>query len=318
LIAFSIIICTHNGKNRLKDTLHCLEILDLNQEIDYEVIVVDNASDELCFDEFNFLVSKFSRNDKFKYLVELEKGKDLALVKGLINASNDWIIICDDDNWIQPNYLIVAKMLIERYRDVMLFGSRSIPEFQNGFEVPEWFSKNALRYACGTQYAQSGYLTFKQDIWGAGSIINKRVLKFILESEKLILTNRRGEDTEIFYRLILLDFKAFYSSELLFKHYMPESRLSEENHLNMIQSDKSSRSVLEKYHKFIKYYHFNNLRFLSKIKWIFIGFLKKFLLLKGDNSGSIGFFIDLHSFFTKDKDLKSIKSYYSKARKIRI
>lgn len=315
MTAFSILVCTHNGGEKLFDTLGFISKLKVDNSISFEVIVVDNAPISNMEAKFNEYTSKLNPDISFFYYVEPKKGKDHALKLAIEKSKNEWVIICDDDNWLMADYLVVAKSLILRFTDVVVFGAKSTAVFEEGFVVPDWFTQNQLKYACGSQYDKSEYVSYRQNIWGAGSLYLKSVLSYVLNIEDLILSNNRGEDTEIFYRVILLNQMAYYSSNLEFQHFMPSSRLILDNHTKMNIQDVQSFIVLDKYNKFIKYYHLNDFKYLSKLKWSVIAILRELKLLYMRDKVKSETLINIHTTFSKDLHMNKIKRYYKLSQK---
>jgi glycosyltransferase involved in cell wall biosynthesis len=307
---FSIIVCTHNGVSRLSNTLQHLDNLKLDIDIEYEVIVVDNASVTDSNSEIIKLFSALQRIDRFTLLHEPQKGKDLALLLGIKKLKYKWVIVCDDDNWLNSDYIVIAKSLIYKFSDAVVFGSRSIPCFSNESIVPKWFVENSLKYACGKQYENSSYVSYRQDLWGAGCIYRKDVLFNALTVSNLLLSKTRGEDSEIFYRIIILGHKAYYSDDLFLYHHITDDRLDFENHLKMMAIDEKSKPTLDKYNQFIKYYFLNNKRILSILKWNLIGFLKYLGINIYRNSHKSTLMISLMTSFINDKDFRRIKEFY--------
>ena len=311
---FSIIVCTHNGVSRLYKTLLHLDNLELDSYIDYEVIVVDNASDKDSNSEILNLFSRLQRKNKFSFLNEPQKGKDLALLLGIKRSKYKWIIVCDDDNWLGSDYIITAKSLICKFSDSVVFGSRSIPYISNDSIAPKWFVENSLKYACGKQYENSGYVSYRKDLWGAGCIYRKDVLFNALNVSSLLLSNMRGEDSEIFYRIIILGHKAYYSDDLFLFHHITEDRLDFENHLKMMTLNENSKKVLDKYNQFIKYYFLNHSRLLSIYKWNLVGFFKYLGINIYRNKYKSTLMISLMTSFIIDNDFRRIKEFYTLTR----
>ncbi len=311
MINFSIIVCTHNGSTRLYNTLKHLNILETGNEIDYEVIVVSNASNDNTEIIFRDFVANSERHNKFNFYSQYKKGKDFALRLGIEKAKNEWIVICDDDNWLMANYLLVANYLIVNYRDASIFGSKSIPVFDDYTQVPNWFKINSLKYACGEQYSSSGYISYRQDLWGAGCIFNKKVLYDALTVSNLILSKMRGEDTELFYRIMMLGFKAFYSNELIIRHFITNERLKIDYFNKMLKQDENSKIIHLKYNQFIKYYCLNRHKKLSIIKWNIIGFLKLLRIPLVKNKEKITLMLNIFTSFSKDSDFEEIKHYFN-------
>jgi glycosyltransferase involved in cell wall biosynthesis len=311
---FSILVCSYNGEFRLLKTLAYLDNLNIISGINYEVILIDNASSDNTQKIFTDFILASKNPGIYKFISVPKKGKDFALKAGLVKSLFNWIIVCDDDNLLSHDFLIKARFLIQTYSDVVAFGSKSYPVFSVQSKLPEWFNDNPLRYACGEQYPFSGYVSYKQDIWGAGSICLKSALSIALFSQDLLLSNKRGEDTELFYRLILQGSKVYYSNELVIGHCISNDRLSFENHSKMLDDDKSSKAILNKYNVFIKYYTSNNNLFLSKCKWFLFGFFRKFGLLIFYDLSKFDLMINIFTPFGNDNHFRVIKNYYKSLR----
>jgi glycosyltransferase involved in cell wall biosynthesis len=84
-------------------------------ELNYEIIVVDNNSSDHTFS----LVEQFSK-EKVIFLREKNAGKVNALKKGVSYSSGELIIICDDDNYLNKNYLDVAYDFFKKTQIVEL------------------------------------------------------------------------------------------------------------------------------------------------------------------------------------------------------
>jgi hypothetical protein len=59
-------------------------------------------------------------------LHEKSPGKIHALHKGIEHAKFDRFIICDDDNWLMPNYVATAYYLLQKHPEVGAAGGRGI------------------------------------------------------------------------------------------------------------------------------------------------------------------------------------------------
>ena len=311
LIEFSILVCTLNGEFRLNETLKYLDNLIPSDKINHEVIVIDNSSSdntESVFREF----TRYSRDSSiYNYISVLQKGKFYALKKGVEISKYKWIIVCDDDNLLMPDFLIIARSLILKYIDVVAFGSKSILHSSTHDQLPLWFQENTLRYACGEQYPFSGYVSYKQDIWGAGSIYLKSSLEVALFSQDLILTSQRGEDTEIFYRIILQGLKVYYSNDLIIMHSIANNRLNFESHIKMLEHDKFSRCILNKYNAFIKYYFLNKRPNFTRLKWCLLGLINRLMFSLVFKDTKYEWLVNIYTPFGHDKHFKAIKRFYS-------
>jgi len=228
---FSIIVCTYNGASRLPETLFHLANLTRCTNIDAELLVVNNA----CTDNTDFIVQTTWESLFQPYPLRLlhmpNPGKSFALEIGIANAYGDFILICDDDNWLHPDYFLQTQNLMQSHPNVDITGGVSIPVADTA--LPEWFEKYKMAYACGTQMPQKGLTTGKRPLWGAGMVIKATMAKRIFTTQHpFLLSCRKGDqllsggDDEICYRGWLLGAESYYSPNLGLQHYMPHARLT--------------------------------------------------------------------------------------------
>ena len=88
------------------------------------------------------------------------------------------MLLCDDDNWLQPDYLKTVIEIFSKYPDIGLLGGYGKAVF-NGTEKPDWFDKWENCYVCGKHHTKNGFLQSSDfSIWGAGSVIRKTMWNF--------------------------------------------------------------------------------------------------------------------------------------------
>ncbi|WP_300978473.1 glycosyltransferase [Flavobacterium sp.] len=227
----SVIVCCYNSAQRIRPTLEHLAKQNTTNFLKWEVIVVDNNSNdgtsELVFQIWEELKSDIA----FKVVYENRPGLSNARKKGILSANGEILIFCDDDNWFEEHYVQIAYNLMSEDNSIGMLGG--IGQEVIGGDKPTWFENVKLAYAVGPQNDVDGDITFiKGYVYGAGSIVRKSVLFNIYEKGFINqLTDRIGKvlvsggDNEIGYMIALSGFKIYYSSKLKFKHYLPESRL---------------------------------------------------------------------------------------------
>jgi glycosyltransferase involved in cell wall biosynthesis len=311
-ISFSIVICTYNGANRLSSTLEKINNLLVSEYFSFNVIIVDNNSSDNTFKSSIQLKKDYSDRLDIIVLQELNQGKVYALETALNNSTSDWIVICDDDNWLINNYLIIAYTLIKSFKDVGIFGGISQLSVDQNTIVPEWFTVNSLIYAVGEQYINSGYVTYKQNLWGAGSIVKRKCLHNCIKLVEPLLKNR-GEDSEIGYRAIILGYKLYFSKNLIFEHRIDLERLNYTKHSILLNDNNISNEILKKYHLFFKYKYFSKKKYIQIIKWnllYYISFLKLYSINNFDKSYIM---INLFTKFGNDIEYATILKFYKKS-----
>ncbi len=99
----SIILPVYNEEFRLKKTLPALaKFLKDSKKNNIELIFVsDGSSDQTNIIISNFINTKKSKAKLIKYKKNI--GKGYAVKKGILEAKNQWILICDVDLSVHPN-----------------------------------------------------------------------------------------------------------------------------------------------------------------------------------------------------------------------
>lgn len=111
MIKYSIIIIIKNTKRYLKK---CLDSVINQTYSKYEIIVIDDCSDEKSFD----IIEEYSTEHckiKYEYINE-NVGPGGARNIGIDLASGDYILFIDSDDWIDINCLIEATPVLEKYQ----------------------------------------------------------------------------------------------------------------------------------------------------------------------------------------------------------
>lgn len=109
-ILISVVVCTHNRAALLNTALQtlCEQSLAANE---YEIIVVDNNST----DDTRSIVEKFIRTfSHVRYCHETKVGLSHARNRGWREARAEYVAYTDDDCKLPPQWLAVAKELIEQ------------------------------------------------------------------------------------------------------------------------------------------------------------------------------------------------------------
>lgn len=226
---FSIILCTYNGRNRLAETLIHIINLKIPQGFEIELIVIDNRSSDGTSDFVKEFFEDYEGTILVRLISQPMPGKAFALEMGFDEASYAYAIICDDDNWLDSNYLLVAQSNLERYKDVGIFGGRSIAMFEE--EAPVWFGKVERAFVVGGQAKQVGYFDEHSDyVWGAGMVFKMEIWQKLRSCQFSFLIGKNigkavGEDSELSLLAKFLGYRFYYDDKLVFRHFMPKERI---------------------------------------------------------------------------------------------
>jgi len=131
----SVVICTYNRCESLKDTLDSL----LNQEddgsFDWEVLVVDNNSKDKTKEVVESYKAKF--NGRLRYLFEPRQGKSYALNTGIKEAKGEIIAFTDDDCIVDRKWIMNILNAFKTEKAESITG-KVIPIWNN--RRPKWYS----------------------------------------------------------------------------------------------------------------------------------------------------------------------------------
>lgn len=269
-IGISIIVCCYNSVSRLTETLNHLAQQKVSNEIQWEIIVVDNAStDNTATAALELWSSIDLGKGTLRVISQNTPGLIYARHSGVKAAKYEFVLFCDDDNWLGTNYVATAYKTISRNPTVGAIGGIGIPEFEPGVTPPEWFHNSYGLYALGPQGQKTGILPKNSTLYGAGLITRKSLYLATYPVELPSMLNGRtgislasGEDTEYCFRLRLSNHTLLYNETLRFKHYIPKERLTENYKNRILNSTKDSQKQLRRYQQLL---HYKNKSNFSKI-----------------------------------------------------
>lgn len=255
----SIVICSYNGAKRLGPTLLSIFSQQTIVEIPWELIIVDNASTDDTAELCRKMIESNSFEKKSKIVFESTQGCNHARLKGLQEVQYKWLLFCDDDNHLYPDYLEKAWSILNNNDTIGVLGGQGIPLFED--QKPDWFDKYSKSYAVGPQSKKEGKISIHSNsqLYSAGTYFRKELLMKYYEngySPIMVGPNgnelTRGEDTEWCLMIQLAGYDLWYSSELKFYHYMSKERMTWEYYLKLKTGIASGESKLFPYHLFLK------------------------------------------------------------------
>lgn len=256
-INVSVIICCYNSANRIQPTLEHVA----NQMFDglaCEVVLINNNCTDNTVDVAQTVWSECRNPFPLRVVEEPQPGLSYARMAGVMAAKGEFVIFCDDDNWLEANYFRIAFKIMKEDETIGVLGGRGI--VVSDVKIPEWFESVKLNYAVGNQAQYSGDITNRGYVWGSGMVLRKSVLIDILKSGvKSYLSDRNGNDlssggdSEISMWFLFWGYKLWYSNELVYQHFIPENRLSEDYYKNLKIGLDSSTNVLSNYNSILHY-----------------------------------------------------------------
>jgi len=201
--------------------------------LEWEIIIVNNNSNDNTKHAALTEWVKYQRLDvRFQVVDESKPGLRFAREKGIEVSLFDYIIFCDDDNWLLKNYVNDSFHAIHSDPQLGIIGGVGIAKTE--IDPPEWFQQFSGYYAIGPQNVveeptPSGDIY----VYGAGAVVRKSIFGEIkAKSIEFIAVGRTahklssGEDVELCYLAQLLAYKIGYNENLKFYHFIEKNRLN--------------------------------------------------------------------------------------------
>jgi glycosyltransferase involved in cell wall biosynthesis len=266
---------------RLPATIQHILAQKNTSAINWEVIIVDNAStDDTALCAKRILNGGDGIDYTFTY--EYESGLSYARKKGYCTAKYEYLIYCDDDNWLSENYLQLSYKTMSENPKIGILGGRADAVFEG--PEPTWFRKFMIDFAIGEQSAAAESLSCVNEVYGAGFIIRKAYLDTLYKSGfKSILSDRKGSqlvsggDTELCCLAKHFGFEVWYNRDLRLKHLMTRGRLNW-NYMKQLYAGNGKTIVYTHAYKYVDLHNdvpLQNLRlpfwldtFIHKLKYI--------------------------------------------------
>lgn len=235
----SVIICCYNSSVRLPNTLTHLANQKKTHNLNWEIIVIDNASSDETAQVAIYEWNKYNLEIPFKVIFESTPGLSYARQSGVNNSKFDYLLFCDDDNWLDEYFIKNAFQLMEEKPEIGALGGQCTAH--SDIPLPDWFEKHAENYAVGKQADRSGDISAREYVWGAALVLRRKVFEEAFKNFNSLLSDRKGAslssggDTEICKRVLLAGYKLYYSEQLTFVHYIPPDRLTTDYRDRLLQ-----------------------------------------------------------------------------------
>jgi len=168
MIYFSIIVCTYNRCNYLKETIG--SIIDaIGKREDCELIIIDNNST----DQTSKIVESFSSFSSLKYFLETNQGLSHARNRGMQEAVGEVLVYLDDDIELPSDYFEVCDHIFQD-PEIAISGGKVLPHKIN---IPDWLPKKY--YFLVSIYDMGNEPKFLKYLMGCNFAIRKEVAKNI-------------------------------------------------------------------------------------------------------------------------------------------
>jgi glycosyltransferase involved in cell wall biosynthesis len=136
-VDMTVLVCTFNRCESLRELLSSALAQQTGGAFTYEVLVVDNNSDDGTRDLVERLIAE--GNGPLRYLFEGRQGKSFALNTGLGAARGAIYLIADDDLMLPPDYLRRVWEAFRTHPEVSVVAGKVLPLW--GGAVPPWLTR---------------------------------------------------------------------------------------------------------------------------------------------------------------------------------
>ncbi len=312
----SLIICCYNSAGRIQPTLQHIAFQKIPSDIPFEILLIDNNSNDNTSIIAQKIWQGLNSDFPFSIIAEKKQGLSHARKKGLKLSKYEYILFCDDDNWLEKNYVKNTFHILEKNKKIGAVGGWGILSCNT--DPPEWVHKTNA-YGIGKPIPQTGYTDKLENmIYGAGMGLRfSAYQKLIQAGFDFQLPGRKGnelsggEDVELFFGLLIAGYKIAFDEKLQFKHFLPEERLQEKYIIKLSQRGIKNSAIIAAYYHEYKKFPLNSIFFHS---WI----LKNKLKTQQTNEGD---FIDKIKMENRKKTMEYLKEnkqeYFETRKKIR-
>jgi glycosyltransferase involved in cell wall biosynthesis len=229
-VNFTVAIPTYNGEQRLSDVLELLRSQVISTAIAWEVIVVDNNSSDRTAQIVQAFQSDFPV--PLRYCFEAQQGLAHARHCAIEAARSDLVGFLDDDNLPEANWVEAAFQFAQAHPRAAAIGSRINADL--AVAPPHHFEQISAFLAL-TQRGSKPLLYSPQRRLlppGAGLVVRKSVWLRVVP-KRLVLCGRvngnmlAGEDLEALSYIQQSGWDVWYNPEMVIRHKIPASRLTE-------------------------------------------------------------------------------------------
>ncbi len=232
-VDFTVAIPTYNGESRLPKILERLRSQIGVEHLNWEVIVVDNNSQDATAKIVHEYQANWSRSWPLKYCLETEQGAAFARARAVQEAKSEFVGLLDDDNLPALNWVAAADAFGKAHPKAGAYASQIHGEFE--VEPPANFERIAPFLGI-TERGQQAHLYEPDKLKlppGAGLVVRKQawceaVPKHPLLKGRLGKSLVGGEDLEPLMYLHKAGWEIWYNPAMETYHQIPSWRLEQD------------------------------------------------------------------------------------------
>jgi len=219
----SVVICTYNRSKRLRNTLNSLFEQKVDNETQWEIVVIDNNSSDDTYDVVRNLNSKIP----ITYAREEEQGLSHARNRGIKEAKGKYIAFIDDDALAGSNWIRALHETFKNF-DCDAVGGRTYLKPMK--KLPGWLTKDLWGFLACLDYGDQPFqIDRRQFIYGTNMAFPREIFNklgyFNTELGRTGYVPTGGEESELLGRIFSYSGKAYYQPKAEVYHIIDEYKL---------------------------------------------------------------------------------------------
>ncbi|MEL6163539.1 MAG: hormogonium polysaccharide biosynthesis glycosyltransferase HpsE [Cyanobacteria bacterium J06628_3] len=232
-VNLTVAIPTYNGEIRLPKVLEKLKEQVNTENINWEVVIVDNNSNDGTAKLIKEYQENWLKNVPLRYCFEEEQGISFARQKAMNEAKGELVGFIDDDNPPFANWVSSACKFAQEHPKAGAFSSKIHGIFEQN--PPEELKDITFYLALVDRGSEPlMYEPRKKGLPpGAGLVVRRDVWKKYVPTKLLLIgrTKKRwmptGQDAEALLYIHRAGWEIWYNPEMEIEHMIPSSRLEE-------------------------------------------------------------------------------------------
>lgn len=198
MTGISVIVCSYNPEKIIFErVLTAIKNCDKTGLEHFECIIVDNNS-KIPFEEIDYIQDIIGEIACCRIVIEKTQGLTHARMRGIREASYEYLLFVDDDNEIDSDFINQTNRITKEYPFIAAFNAGTIRVEYIG-NVPSWFLERGKSHF--QESAISSFVwgndskSYRHWPFGTGLVVKSEVGKLYLqkvENGEYTLTDRMG------------------------------------------------------------------------------------------------------------------------------
>jgi glycosyltransferase involved in cell wall biosynthesis len=229
----SIIVCTYNRHQLLQDALESIVSNQIDDGVQYEVVVVDKNSTDRTPQVVRSFIERGHSN--VRYVFEGRQGLSYARNAGIATARSNIVAFTDDDVQVSENWVATIKHSLDSHPEVDCIGGKVIPSWSS--PPPSWLTSDHWSPVGLADYGDRPFYvntSHRKCLIGANIAFRKQALERIGKFHPLLQRVQDSigsmEDHELLIRLWNEHGQGLYVPHLVVRSPVAGERLTKRYH----------------------------------------------------------------------------------------